>query len=219
MVKLASFGDLNPQLCMKVQRGYLRTALRILHAAWPATDLDPRVSVTADEDEITNVLRREMKKVKDAMKPSPRFRISRETQSDIVDDGSPLGLIDIEIGYTFDEVLYLAIECKRIESTGNTLARRYVRDGINRFVTCKYSGGHALAGMVGYVICGDRHQCVERVRSQLAKEPLAITGFDADAGWSESTAWVPAEVLYESHHRQSPSGHRICLVHSYLRVS
>ncbi len=99
------------------------------------------------------------------------------------------------------------------------LARRYVRDGINRFVTCKYSGGHVLAGMVGYVICDDPDRCVERVQQQLDKESQTITGFDADAGWTASTIWVPSEVLYESHHRQSPSGNRICLVHCYLRVT
>lgn len=219
MAKAATFGDLNPKLRINVQRGHMRTALRILHAAWPATNLDPRVAVNADEDEITDVLRREMVRIKKAMKPSPRFRIEREPQSDIVDDNSPLGLIDIQIGYSFDEVLYIAIECKRINSTGNTLARRYVREGINRFVTCKYSGGHALAGMVGYVICGNRDQCVERVRKQVEKAPIAITGFDADAGWAESTVWVPSEIVYESHHRQAPTGHRICLVHSYLRIT
>ncbi len=219
MVKQATLGDLNVDLRLSVQRGVLKTALRILHHAWPAANRDDRISIASTEDEITNVLRREMIRAKRSWTPPPKFRIERESQSDVVDDGSPLGLIDIQIGYSYEEVNYIAIECKRIESSRNTLAHKYVREGVNRFVTCKYSGGHAFAGMVGYVICGDRDKCVKRVQSQMSKEKASVTGFDVNAGWTESLAWVPSEVLYESHHRQTPSGHRICLVHSYLKVS
>lgn len=196
----------------------MRSALRILHTAWPRAVRDSRVTIRAHEDDITNVLRREMVEVKKSMKPQPRFRIERESQSDIVDDGTPLGLIDIQIGYKFDEVLYLAIECKRISSNDrNALARKYVRDGVNRFVTGKYSAGHALGGMVGYVICGDRDQCIERVEKQLEKEPVSTTGYDSDIGFNDvDNTWVPGETLYESTHTQNGSAHRICLVHSFL---
>jgi len=217
-LKANYFGDPNPRLQLRIQQGHLRTALRILHNAWPATLADSRVSTTAHEDDITNVLRREMVCVKKAMKPQPRFRIEREPQSDIVDDGTPIGLIDIQIGYAFDEVLYIAIECKRISSAGNTLARKYVREGIHRFVTGKYSGGHALGGMVGYVICGNPAACTTRVQQQLVKESVEITGYDAESGWIESRSWVPYETLYESRHRQMGDSHVIVLVHSFLTV-
>jgi len=157
-----------------------------------------------------------MVRVKKAMKPQPRFRIERESQSDIVDDDTPLGLIDIQIGYAFDEVLYIAIECKRISSADNTLARKYVREGINRFVTGKYSGGHALGGMVGYVVCGNRTACITRIQQQLAKESETITGYETVSGWVESMSWVPKEMLYESRHRQAGGSHVIVLVHSFL---
>ena len=129
-----------------------------------------------------------------------------------------IGLIDIQIGYAFDEVLYIAIECKRISSAGNTLARKYVREGIHRFVTGKYSGGHALGGMVGYVICGNPAACTTRVQQQLVKESVEITGYDAESGWIESRSWVPYETLYESRHRQMGDSHVIVLVHSFLTV-
>lgn len=215
-MKTDYFGNPNPRLQLRIQHGHLRTALRILHNAWPATLADSRVSTIAHEDDITNVLRREMVRIKKAMKPQPRFRIEREPQSDIVDDGTPLGLIDIQIGYAFDEVLYIAIECKRISSADNTLARKYVREGIHRFVTGKYSGGHALGGMVGYVICGKPADCIDRVQQQLAKEPAEITGYDTVTGWIESLSWVPNQTLYESRHLQKGGSHMIVLVHSFL---
>lgn len=217
-MKANYFGDPNPRLQSRIQQAHLRTALQILHSAWPATIADSRVSTTAHEDDITNVLRREMVRVKKAMKPQPRFRIEREPQSDIVDDGTPLGLIDIQIGYSFDEVLYIAIECKRISSVDNTLARKYVRDGINRFVTRKYSGGHACGGMVGYVICGNLPACTSRIQQQLAKESETITGYDTMYGWVESVSWVPNDTHYESRHRQMGGKHTILLVHSFLQI-
>ena len=158
---------------------------------------------------ITNVLRQQMVTAKREMRPQPRMRFDRESQSDMVDDGTELGLIDILVSYkNWDEAVYLAIECKRISSQNNNLARLYVQKGVFRFASGKYSFGHALAGMVGYVICGKRDKCIKRVSTQLNKEPASESGYDSDHGWQESTDWVDGETQYLTQHQQSTSENR-----------
>ncbi len=213
-------GNPNPDLRLRIQKGYLNTALRILHSAWPTVVSDAKISIGSHEDDITNVLRQQMVIVKRGMTPKPRMRFDRESQSDVVDDGTELGLIDIFVTYkNWDEEVYLAIECKRIGSDTNDLARLYVREGVFRFASGKYSNGHGVAGMVGYVICGGRDRCIERVASQLDKEPQNQSGFDSDFGWRESKDWVDGETQYLSQHEQLQSKNRILLVHSFLNLN
>lgn len=213
-------GNPNPDLRLRIQKGYLRTALRILHQAWPAVVADSRISKESNEDDITNLLRQQMVIVKRGMTPSPRMRFDRESQSDMNDDGTELGLIDIFVTYkNWDEAVYLAIECKRIRSDANDLARLYVREGVFRFATGKYSNGHAIAGMIGYVICGNRDRCIERVAAQIEKEPQAESGYDNDFGWRESSSWVGGETQYLSQHEQQQINNQILLVHSFLLLN
>jgi len=105
----------------------MRTALKILHQAWPSVASDHRVSATSNEDDITNVLRQKMSEVKQSMTPSPNMRFEREAQSDAADDDTDLGLIDIMVCYTYNEQTYFVIECKRIRSTDNDLALKSLR--------------------------------------------------------------------------------------------
>ena len=156
---------------------------------------------------------------KRGMTPRPRMRFEREPQSDSVDDGTDLGLIDIFVAYRWDESVYLAIECKRVRSDKNDLARLYVREGVFRFASGKYSNGHAIAGMVGYVICDNKNRCIERVAEQLKKEPQAESGYDSNFGWQESESWVPETTQYLSQHHQRPANSSILLVHSFLVFS
>ena len=186
--------------------------------AWPAIAADSRVSKESDEDDITNLLRQQMVVVKRGMTPKPRMRFEREPQSDAVDDGTDLGLIDIFVAYGWDEEVYLAIECKRIRSDSNDLARLYVREGVFRFASGKYSNGHAVAGMVGYVICNDRNRCIERIAAQLKKEPQAESGYNSEFGWQESNDWVEGATQYLSKHEQQHSATSIVLVHSFLAL-
>ena len=169
-------------------RNWHRTAwnhgLRILYDAWPATAADSRVTKTTDEDSISNVLRWQMVDAKNRLVPVPDMRFEREPQSDDPELDNPLGLIDIKVLYTWHDETYLTMECKRITSTENSLALKYVRNGINRFASGKYSPGHAFGIILGYVICGDLKSCADRISHTLAKEPETETGFDSEFGWT-----------------------------------
>lgn len=191
------------------------TALQILHRAWPDVASDPRVSTKSNEDEITDVLRRRMSDVKRSMTPSPQMRFERESQSDAAEDESELGLIDIQVAYTWDEETYFVIECKRIWSTDNSLALKYVRNGVNRFASGKYSAGHAYGAMVGYVLCGNCEACIVRIRHVLETEPEDETGYDSDHGWQKSGI-VPGVDAASTRHQQKAHENTIELIHTFV---
>ena len=193
--------------------------LRILHDAWPATTADSRVSATTDEDSINDVLRWEMSAAKNRIKPVPKLGFDRESQSDDPKLNTPIGLIDIKVSYTWNDETYLTIECKRITSEENSLALKYVRNGINRFTSGKYSPGHAFGIVVGYVICGNPDGCAERVRKTLGKEPKRETGYDSKFGWQIDEELVDGQKHYRSRHKQAVKNNKIELVHAFVSLN
>lgn len=212
-------GRLNLNVRHTFQRGIVIRVMQIFHDAWPATAADPKVTYETDEDSISNVLRWKMVEAKNGLNPVPEMEFIREPQSDRAELDTPLGLIDIMVSYTWDESTYLTMECKRITSTENSLALKYVRNGINRFASGKYSAGHAYGIVIGYVICGNPAGCIERVRKTLAKEPESETGFDFDFGWQLDEKLIDGLQHYRSRHRQADHGNVIELIHSFVSLN
>jgi hypothetical protein len=65
------------------------------------------------------------------------------------------GRIDITLKFLHqfgDEDAYLAVECKRVVAGDTALNRRYVTQGVDRFVTSQYAQGHHWGMMLGYVL-------------------------------------------------------------------
>lgn len=193
--------------------------LRILHDAWPATAADSRVSRTSAEDAISDVLRWKMVDAKNRLDPVPQMRFEREPQSDDPELDTPLGLIDIKVLYTWNDETYLTMECKRITSTENSLALRYVREGINRFAAGKYGPGHAFGIVTGFVICGNPEGCAERVNTTLAREPEAETRYDSGFGWQSDDGLVEGKRHYRSRHRQNVPTNTIELIHAFVSLN
>jgi len=70
-------------------------------------------------------------------------------------DTAVLGRIDIVLRFLHhfgDEEAYLGIECKRVGDGESDLNRRYVAQGVDRFVTGQYAAGHHWGMMLGYVL-------------------------------------------------------------------
>ncbi|CAD5283216.1 MULTISPECIES: hypothetical protein [unclassified Imperialibacter] len=49
--------------------------------------------------------------------------------------------------------LHFILECKRLKSAD----KAYIDEGVERFITLKYAKGDEYAGMIGFVISGDKH--------------------------------------------------------------
>jgi hypothetical protein len=219
LVAPSQSGRLNLFVREAAQRAIVIKAMQILHLAWPDAVKDSRITRASDEDAITNVLRWKMVDAKNRLDPVPEMQFLREPQSDRPELDTPLGLIDIMVSYTWDESTYLTMECKRVSSTENSLALKYVRNGINRFACGKYSPSHAFGAMVGYVICGNSIGCIDRVQKALNKEPESETGYDVSFGWQSDDRSIEGCKLFKSRHRQQAHDNMIELIHSFVELN
>ena len=81
------------------------------------------------------------------------------------------GQIDLAFLLDQERERYIAYECKRLNviyaGARNSLATRYVKDGIMRFLSEKYAEGMPIGCMLGYVMDGDLPFAVTQVRSAI----------------------------------------------------
>lgn len=97
------------------------------------------------------------------------FRISREACIDDAQTGEELGRIDIEFSCGYDEGVYFAVECKKLniyrKGRRYSQARGYIMDGLMRFVDGRYAGGLDKGAMLGYVMDGRVDQALTSVNA------------------------------------------------------
>lgn len=107
-----------------------------------------------DENKIRSIMLEEyMQKHKNTYKMSD-YRFELEVPENYVGNGKHIGRVDIRILLKTDfekEDAYYIIECKRIDGTAD-LNKKYVREGVARFVTQKYSSYYGSNIMLGFVI-------------------------------------------------------------------
>lgn len=107
-----------------------------------------------DENQIRSILLEEyLKKQKGAYDMSD-YRFELEVPENYAGNGKHIGRVDIRILLKNDfekEEAYYIIECKRIDGTSD-LNKKYVKEGIARFITQKYSSYYGRNIMIGFVV-------------------------------------------------------------------
>lgn len=88
------------------------------------------------------------------------------------------GKIDIAVLVDRERERYLAYECKRLNVISNgvrsSLATRYVKDGMMRFLTEQYAEGLPVGCMLGYVMDGDISFALKQVGAAIEAEKLTL---------------------------------------------
>ena len=81
------------------------------------------------------------------------------------------GSVDMAVFLDQDRDTYLAYECKRLNERRDdgrrSLARKYVMNGLSRFVTGQYSENLPVGCMLGYVLDGDVVYAASSVRAKI----------------------------------------------------
>ena len=84
-----------------------------------------------------------------------------------------LGAVDMAVILSQDQDIYLAYECKRLnvvyDGGRQSLASRYVRCGLMRFVENRYSQNLPVGCMLGYVMDGDMAFATSKVQSRIVE--------------------------------------------------
>jgi hypothetical protein len=102
------------------------------------------------------------------------FRIDWEFSVLDKESGRDVGRIDLTFSHGWNEDVYFALECKRlnvVDSAGTlrSLATAYVRKGMMRFVEGQYAKGLDKGGMLGYVMDGDVPRAVASVGNAISQ--------------------------------------------------
>lgn len=107
-----------------------------------------------DENKIRSIMLEEyMKKQKDACGMSA-YRFDLEVPENYAGNGKHAGRVDIRILLKSDfekEDAYYIIECKRIDGTFD-LNKKYIKEGVARFISQKYSSYYGRNIMLGFVV-------------------------------------------------------------------
>ena len=126
------------------------------------------------------------------------------------------GEIDMAVLLDQSRERYLAYECKRLnvvyEGGRRSLATRYVKDGLIRFVTEQYAESLPVGCMLGYVLDGDLLSAKAKVRTAIEDNRNYVglmAGPDAEAPLGSVERVV-------SRHKRLGCGQEIEIRHAFL---
>ncbi len=143
------------------------------------------------------------------------FRIDYETY--VLDAvGRLTGRIDLRFSHGFDESVYFSLECKRLRVRSGkrlqTLANKYVTQGMLRYFTGQYAEGLNKGGMLAYVMDGEVDTAIQNVAKSIEKMKGRL--YMASEDGLPASNLSPRHVR-ESCHRYGPDG-RFVIYHVFL---
>lgn len=107
-----------------------------------------------DENRIRSIMLEEYLTKKKGTYGMSNYRFELEVPENYDGNGYHVGRVDIRILLKSDfekEDAYYIVECKRIDGTAD-LNKKYVKEGVARFVTEKYSSYYGRNIMLGFVV-------------------------------------------------------------------
>ena len=126
------------------------------------------------------------------------------------------GEIDMAVLLDRERDRYLAYECKRLNVPRNngkeSLATKYVTDGVRRFVTEKYAAGLSVGCMLGYVMDGNASDAQTKVLVAINSQRDNI----GLMGKPKRDAPLGSSPRFSSNHKRAPSGLHIEVRHTLL---
>ena len=203
---------------LPIGSAFVRSVLDLLTTG--AANLHAKHSVTPRmrEDRISQRLNEEME------------ALHRGSDSDIVNwsmrparsaPGIPDDTFEVDFSfhanrYPRDQRWYLGVEAKKLGSSSSRWANLYVREGVLRFETGKYSLGHDHAVMLGYVVTGPIDGAVTRVKAAMDRNAVKtrqLAQFSPDRGTYDHP------YIYSSRHLQDSAQEPFKVVHLLVDLS
>ncbi len=113
-----------------------------------------RLKLPNDENQIRSIMLEEYMKKQKGVYGMSDYRFELEVSENYAGNGQHIGRVDIRIILKSDfekEDAYYVIECKRIDGTFD-LNKKYVKEGVARFITQKYSSYYGRNIMLAFVV-------------------------------------------------------------------
>jgi hypothetical protein len=184
--------------------------------------LDAWAGITApapDEHEDKTSVRLYAAMVKRRDRQAHHFLIRFQDVEVDIDLAKETGKKEIVFFPGHDGELYFCLESKRLNARVNgvmkSLADEYVKEGMQRFVTGKYSRNVHHAGMLGYVLDGDVARAMANVLDNIRRQHVGL-GMDAPGDWVESRHRARDPHARETAHRRLHTPVRFQLQHLFV---
>ncbi len=157
---IESFQDIHIQL------------VEIIRAVWPscAGHFNPQSKENKITDQLALTLQRHPQS-RSRWRVVPQYKLlDSDTNGDVVTKG----FIDFVVFFNWEQETYIAYECKRLNvqfpSGSQTLADKYVDEGMMRYVSAQYAQGLPFGVMIGYVLDSDTPKALNMVKLQIKKK-------------------------------------------------
>lgn len=197
-------------------RDIIATVLDITDKAWLSVVKNKLADRRSTERKIAGYLGNAMISEKNRLPSSKQqIRIEEEVGTRSPKAKNTDGRIDIKIIYSWDEREYFGMECKRVSGNSKVLAEKYVKDGVIRFVSGKYSSGHHFGAMLGFVIDGKTTECISLISEQLNKKQTETQQIES---WAIEQNFLTKQKLYRTRHNQTGIQSSITLLHLFLSI-
>lgn len=167
------------------------------------------VNAQSSENEITEQLCKKM--IEEKTRLNKKLRIEEEVGT----FHTIAGRIDFKIIYSPDEREYFGIECKRLRGKRRGLDKKYVTEGMMRFVRGKYSYAHQWGMMVGYVIDGTCERAIQLVRERIDEYRVSL---HIEEEFAIETRFGNYPFLYSSRHRQQITSTILTILHYFFDI-
>ena len=131
-------------------------------------------------------------------------------------EGEVTGRIDLKFSQGFDENVYFSLECKRLRvrphSRFDTLANKYVTQGMFRYFTGQYAKGLNKGGMLAYIMDGEVEAAIYDVTKSVEKNRIPLyMGSDDTLCISR----LSSQQVRETYHNYGPDS-RFMIYHIFL---
>lgn len=197
-----------------IAKGGVGTVMGLVLDAWAI--LPPPA---ADELEKKTSIRLYATLIKKQDRNAHRFLIRYEDVEIDVDLEKETGRKDIVFFPSHDGNFYFCLEAKRlnarISGVMTSLADEYVKEGMQRFVSGKYSRHVHHGGMLGYVLDGDMPRAMRNVLSNIRAHHAAL-GMDPPGDWRESPIRPVDTHAKETDHQRAHTDRRFFLHHQFV---
>ncbi len=137
--------------------------------------------------------------------------------AEINEQGKEIGEIDIKIIYRNQEKTCFSFECKRLRvhfpSGFNTLAGKYVTEGMYRYFNGQYARDLDKGGMLGYVMDGNIDLAVNDVKTAIEKRRSNL--YMQENETLKASSCITSKQVKETLHKYGPTG-RFTIYHIFL---
>ena len=195
--------------------GVAATILQLVSIAANRIVKERLVDAKWEENKITNQLRQKVIEEKNLLNEERGGEIEGEVGTFHTIEGR----IDIKVIYDWDEKNYFGIECNRLSGKNKGLDKKYVTDGLMRFITGKYSQGHQFGFtrgmMLGYVINGTCERAIQLVQERIDEHRVCLR---IEKEFTRETRFNDYPTLHSSRHRQKITTTIIMILHYFFEI-